>query len=659
MRRRQGPSGILTVLLRLKTPTESTLLGVLSHGEPDNARGRARLSLLRHPHELVTGRTSSLSHQLIGFTTEGTLNNYRTVRTWENIVERSAKVVELLDTCGHARYIRTTVSALSGRKPDFACLVVPVKRRHADDATDREIVEICDLLGIPFFVIASKSDTLGPDVVTGSHNRSATVDSVLAAISDIAGSHRNLKRISGAEEAHAAASEFGSGKSVPVFLTSSVTGEGLETLLQFFKDLRKPADVASNAAASTTSGHGQEFGLQVEEVFNPPDVGLVVSGVVFHGRLRLQDQEKGLLAHWLGPVDNQGSFVRVKVNSIHRQRVPVGNVGRGDAASFAVEQIAIVDSPVVADTREMIAKMPRLGDNETEILRKKQEREQRKEQMRRNTNVGLFGPEGESDSDGDNDGDEEYCGTPTMFSFDTDVDDSLVPDVARYRRSPTAEWVDSPPTSPLAVTAGSSWTVVEAGTIDRRSAAKRPLGSLGSLEEGTVRQFGSNRTPSPSTDFRPRKGQVLLSLPLLATAPRATREFEADIQVISLPTLSASHSTLSPVTSSPLTDGTPQISHVGVTIGSSGTVHIGSVRQSATIIDMHVPETETEEHRKKIPVGACAPVPVALADRILYLGERARAKFRFMNEPEWVREGWIVVFRHGKTLIRGTVVKMV
>ena len=50
---------------------KSTLLGVLTQGELDNGRGRARLNLFRHLHEIQSGRTSSISHEILGFDAEG------------------------------------------------------------------------------------------------------------------------------------------------------------------------------------------------------------------------------------------------------------------------------------------------------------------------------------------------------------------------------------------------------------------------------------------------------------------------------------------------------------------------------------------------------------------------------------------------------------
>ncbi len=50
---------------------KSTLLGVLSGGVLDNGRGLARLNLFRHKHEIESGRTSCISHEVMGFNDQG------------------------------------------------------------------------------------------------------------------------------------------------------------------------------------------------------------------------------------------------------------------------------------------------------------------------------------------------------------------------------------------------------------------------------------------------------------------------------------------------------------------------------------------------------------------------------------------------------------
>lgn len=54
---------------------KSTLLGVLTQGELDNGRGRARLNLFRHLHEIQSGRTSSISFEILGFNSKGEVRN--------------------------------------------------------------------------------------------------------------------------------------------------------------------------------------------------------------------------------------------------------------------------------------------------------------------------------------------------------------------------------------------------------------------------------------------------------------------------------------------------------------------------------------------------------------------------------------------------------
>jgi GTPase len=54
---------------------KSSLVGVCTHGEFDNGRGRARLNLFRHLHEIQTGRTSSITHEILGFNNLGEVSS--------------------------------------------------------------------------------------------------------------------------------------------------------------------------------------------------------------------------------------------------------------------------------------------------------------------------------------------------------------------------------------------------------------------------------------------------------------------------------------------------------------------------------------------------------------------------------------------------------
>jgi len=72
---------------------KSTILGVLTQGELDNGRGRARLNLFRHLHEIQSGRTSSISHEILGFNSKGEVCCSRHQHTCVNV---SVKLICLL-----------------------------------------------------------------------------------------------------------------------------------------------------------------------------------------------------------------------------------------------------------------------------------------------------------------------------------------------------------------------------------------------------------------------------------------------------------------------------------------------------------------------------------------------------------------------------------
>lgn len=105
---------------------KSTLLGVLTQGNLDNGRGRARLNMFRHLHEIQSGRTSSISHEILGFNSQGQPINYSSSEliTAEEICDSSTKLVTFLDLAGHKKYLRTTIQGLSGYSPHHAMLVV-------------------------------------------------------------------------------------------------------------------------------------------------------------------------------------------------------------------------------------------------------------------------------------------------------------------------------------------------------------------------------------------------------------------------------------------------------------------------------------------------------------------------------------------------------
>ena len=76
---------------------------------------------------------------------------------------KSAKIVSLVDLCGHEKYLKTTINGLTGLSPyyfilfsDFGCVVVGANMGL--QKMTREHIGLCLFLKIPFFMILTKVD---------------------------------------------------------------------------------------------------------------------------------------------------------------------------------------------------------------------------------------------------------------------------------------------------------------------------------------------------------------------------------------------------------------------------------------------------------------------------------------------------------------------
>ena len=109
---------------------KSSLLGTLATSTLDNGRGKSRLSLLKHRHEIASGVTSSVAQELVGYCTTKTDEGYTTtnvrncssenISSWADIHSSAqSRLVFLLDSAGHPRYRRTAVRSLMGWAPHW------------------------------------------------------------------------------------------------------------------------------------------------------------------------------------------------------------------------------------------------------------------------------------------------------------------------------------------------------------------------------------------------------------------------------------------------------------------------------------------------------------------------------------------------------------
>ncbi|OZJ05298.1 hypothetical protein BZG36_01945 [Bifiguratus adelaidae] len=300
---------------------KSTLLGVLTKNVLDDGRGKARVNLFRHKHEVQSGRTSSVGMEILGFDNKSVPITHVDEKhpggarkmTWDDICHKASKVLSFIDLAGHERYLKTTVFGMTGFAPDFVMLMIGANAGII--GMTKEHLGLALSLSIPVFVVITKIDMCPANVLEDTIKQ-------LTKILKSPGCRKIPMFVKTEEDVVLTAQNFVSERLCPIFQISNVTGEGLDYLRLFMNVL--PAQGAYDV--------NEPFEFQITDTFSVPFVGTVVSGVVMSGVCHTGDNML------IGP-DSLGHFERTSIRSIQRKRVNVPIAYAGQSASFALKKV--------------------------------------------------------------------------------------------------------------------------------------------------------------------------------------------------------------------------------------------------------------------------------------------------------------------------------
>lgn len=295
---------------------KSTLLGVLVKGGLDDGRGKARVNLFRHKHEIESGRTSSVGMEIMGFDSKGDVvvsGVPGRKLSWEEIGKRSAKVITFTDLAGHERYLRTTVFGLLSSEPNYCLLMVAANNGLI--GMSKEHLGIALALNVPVMVVITKIDICPPQILQQTVTQ-------LTKILKSPGARKIPIFIKTREDCVNTATQFVSQRICPIFQVSNVTGESLDLVREFLNILPHHGKYDADAP----------FEFHINDTFSVPFVGTVVSGVVKSGVVHAGDTVL------VGP-DSLGQFTTTTIRSIERKRISVPACSAGQSASFALRRV--------------------------------------------------------------------------------------------------------------------------------------------------------------------------------------------------------------------------------------------------------------------------------------------------------------------------------
>lgn len=285
---------------------KSTLIGVLCTNELDDGKGKARQSVLKHPHEKKTGRTSSVSQNFIKTDNETCVN--------------------FIDLAGHEKYLKTTIRGLSGYYIDYAIIIVGANMGVS--RMTREHLSIVIALKIPFIIVITKTDLAPKNVYN------ETVSDIYKSIDRR--DPLNLKpQFIGKKY-----KDINIYTKYPIISVSNKSGKNIDILKQFLYKLNPryntnilPQPVNSNSnidiqGASVIDKDVIEFSIDCK--YNVKGVGLVLSGKCISGDLHKNDKL------YIGP--SNGIWLEVIIKTFHNNfREPQDSLKENESGCIAIK----------------------------------------------------------------------------------------------------------------------------------------------------------------------------------------------------------------------------------------------------------------------------------------------------------------------------------
>jgi GTPase len=314
---------------------KSSLVGVLTSGQLDDGRGKARKNIFQHAHEFDTGRTSAISQNVIKYMIED--NIVKLVSTKPNrkfdpkvvstiemkgLPINNDKIVSLIDLAGHEKYLKTTVFGVTGMFPDRGIIVIGANTGITKLTKEHLGIMLC--IKIPFMIIITKID-MAPEAIYNDLKNTIKLlfkrnapnktlyfmgDNTMNSVDDMVDTYINTM--------------IDNMDIVPVITVSNKIGYNINNLHRIIYNIpprNKFKDQPSNGTVVYLDGK-----------FSVPGIGLVVSGTIKDGIIKVKQKM------YMGPYN--GMMVPVIIRSIHNNlREDVPEIGPNIQACFAIKFI--------------------------------------------------------------------------------------------------------------------------------------------------------------------------------------------------------------------------------------------------------------------------------------------------------------------------------
>lgn len=263
---------------------KSTTINVLLTKQNDDGNGSARLSLFNHKHEIISGKTSSISIGYLGFKNNKIINN--NCLDTNEIIKKSNNLYYLIDFPGDLKYNKTIFTKINLFSPNLIFIVInPLKINYK---IIKFYLIFCNLNKIKFNVIFTNYDN---------NNFNKNIYNILNFFKN---NKINLK-------------EFDINYDENKYFYLNISNKTLH-------NINKLESIISNVKPKLNDKSNINE-IQIINKFNNNELGIILSGLCTFGNIKKNDNLY---------IEDEGSWFNIKINNLHINQIEFNQIKKNN-----------------------------------------------------------------------------------------------------------------------------------------------------------------------------------------------------------------------------------------------------------------------------------------------------------------------------------------
>ena len=313
------------LLLGSSSVGKTTFINSICNELPDDGKGFGRSHILRYEHEKLSGHTSSIKREIIGTNNKDEILNYKSHNEYNEIVQNSEYIINIIDTPGKLSYIKTTLFALHTYHPD----IIFIFCSDINDELCHTYIAYCEQTNIDFIILFNKQDL-----------------------------HKNINRVNNIK------SEYLFRNKDKIIEFSNVTFHNMilikNKIISKIKEIKINEELyyVNKNKSNLLSQFNNISVFRMNEIFNVPERGKMISGIVTQGQINTTDK---LLLIESSTTNYDSQFKsNCTINTIFKKNLNSFNIKQNESST-----INLLNAPSKIDKYSLLIKFNNLDGRYT------------------------------------------------------------------------------------------------------------------------------------------------------------------------------------------------------------------------------------------------------------------------------------------------------